>query len=422
MIQDRVLSRTATISVIGLGYIGLHVAIACARAGFKTIGIDIDKKKVNDMIHHMSHVPGVCDSDVAHHNLSVIDDYNSVKYADATFICVPTPLTRNREPDLSHLISATRGVSESLHREQLVAVESTSYPGTTREIVLPILETSGLAVGHDFYLAVSPERIDPGNPIYTLWNTPKLVGGMTPGCTSIAHLVYSQICNRVIPVSTPEVAEMAKVLENAFRNVNIAFINEVAMLCDQMKIDVKSAIDAAATKPFGFMPFYPGAGVGGHCIPIDPLYLLWKARSCGFNLRLLELSDEINSSMPQYVVSKVTNRLNERRRPVKDARILILGITYKRDIEDVRESPAFKIIDLLQGMGAKVQYHDPYIPEIKINNETLLSISLSEDLLRDSDCVVIATDHSYYEYEWLVNNSTLLVDVRMFGQGGPSYG
>ena len=418
MIIDMIRNKTATICILGLGYVGLHVATAFARTGFKTIGIDIDKKKINDITSGLLDIPGSQCSDMRNDNLSVTGDFKSLEYADASIICVPTPLSRGREPDLSPIVSATRQISKYLHREQLVLLESTSYPGTTREVILPILESNGLTVGRDYYLAMSPERIDPSNPVYNIRNTPKLVGGMTRDCTAIARLLYRQICDKVIPVSTPEVAEMAKLLENTFRNINIAFVNEVAMLCDCLNIDIKSAIDAAASKPFGFMRFYPGPGVGGHCIPIDPLYLLWKARSKDFNLRLVELADEINASMPRYAVLKITNKLAQRARPVKDARILIVGITYKRDTNDIRESPALEIMKILQATGANVEYHDPYVPEIKVNDETLTSVKSLEDSLRNSDCVVLATDHSCYDYEWLASNSSLFIDLKLFGQGG----
>lgn len=412
MLDAKILSKTAKIAIIGLGYIGLPLAVEFSKVGFKTIGIDLDKRKVENIGNRSPHVLDVAADDLKTDKLSATTDFNNLRDVDVSIVCVPTPLTETKKPDLSYIISATKKIAGYLHSGQLVVLESSSYPGTTRQVVLPVLETSGLKLGKDFYLVVSPERIDPGNKRYGVKNIPKLVGGMTADCTAIGKLLYSQLCDEVTVVSSPEIAEMAKIFENSFRNVNIALVNELAMLCDRMNIDTKEAIDAAATKPFGFMPFYPGPGIGGHCIPVDPLYLVWIAKRFGARMRLIELSDEINSFMPNYAVSKIEDALNRQGKRIKNAAILILGITYKKDMNDIRESPALKIMELLQEKKAKVHYNDPYIDKIEVNGKSINSTDLSEALLQESDCVVIATDHSCYDYRWIAENSNILEDLR----------
>ena len=410
MLEQRILNRTANVAIIGLGYVGLPLAIDFCKAGFNTIGIDIDERRVKSIKNHCSYILDVTNSDLNNYKLSATTDFASLKNVDISIICVPTPLLETKEPDMSYIIAASQKIGEYLHSGQMVALESTSYPGTTREIVMPILETSGLILGKDFYLVVSPERIDPGNKRYILKNTPKLVSGITSDCTHIGELLYGQLCDEVIIASSPEIAEMAKIFENSFRNVNIALVNELAMLCDRMNIDTREVIDAAATKPFGFMSFYPGPGIGGHCIPVDPLYLTWIAKRFDNSMRLVELSDEINSYMPNYAVSKIEDALGKRGKSVENATILILGVTYKKDTNDIRESPALKIMELLQGKGAMIYYNDPYLDKVTIGGKSIHSMELTEALLHESDCIVIATNHSCYDYKWLVKSSNILVD------------
>jgi UDP-N-acetyl-D-glucosamine dehydrogenase len=412
MLDTKIVSKTAKIAIVGLGYVGLPLAVEFSKAGFKTIGIDIDEGKIETITSGSSYMLDVTAEDLKDIKLSATTDFKNLEDVDISIICVPTPLSETKEPDLSYVISAAKKVAEYLHHDQFVVLESTVYPGVTREVVLPILETSGLKVGEDFSLVFSPERSDPGNKRYNIKNTTKLVSGITARCTAIGKLLYSQLCDEVIPTTSPEIAEMAKLFENSFRNVNIALVNELAMLCDRMGIDTKEVIDAAATKPFGFFPFYPGPGVGGHCIPIDPLYLTWIAKRFDTRLSLIELSDRINNLMPDYAVSKIEDTLNERGKSIKRATILILGITYKKDVNDVRESPALKIVGILQGKGVKIYYNDPYINQIEVNENFISSVELSEALLQGSDCVVIATDHSCYDYKWVVKNSNILVDLR----------
>ncbi|MBA7649542.1 UDP-N-acetyl-D-glucosamine 6-dehydrogenase [subsurface metagenome] len=325
---------------------------------------------------------------------------------------MPTPLTKSKEPDLSYVTQESEEISRCLQPGQLVILESTTYPGTTREVVLPILERSGLKAGQDFYLAYSPERIDPGNKKYSIRNTPKIVGGIEPQSTKLTELLYRQVAEVVVPVSCPEVAEMTKVFENVFRNVNIALVNELAQLCHHMGINVWEVIDAASTKPFGYMPFYPGPGIGGHCIPLDPYYLASKARDYDFHTRFIELAAEINERMPYYVTSRIMEALNTRGKSLNDARVLVLGIAYKKDVEDLRESPSLKLIQLLREKGAKVSYNDPYIAKIQISEDTLTSVELTEEHLSRADCVVIATDHSHYDYQYIADKASLIFDAR----------
>ena len=415
MLQDKIKNRTATVSIIGLGYVGLPLALESMKCGFDTIGIDIDRGKINRAIRESLDISREANTDCWQSKFTTTDNLDVLHSCDVIVICVPTPLTTTKDPDLSHVVSVVKKIGEHLHKEQLVILESTTYPGTTREVVLPILEDSGLVVGKDFYLVFSPERIDPGNAGYPLTNVPKVIGGITSDCTEMATLYYKQIFDRVIPVLSTEEAEMVKMLENTFRSVNIALVNELAMYCNLANINIVNVINAAATKPFGFMPFYPGPGVGGHCIPIDPLYLTWLSRKQGLPLQLVETSDQINRNMPQYSAIRVERALSEHGKDIKDSNILVLGVAYKRDSDDIRESPSLEIIKILKTKGAVIQYHDPYVNDIVVNGETLLSVKLSKDSLQDKDCVIIATNHSCYDYTWLLSKCDLLLDLRIFG-------
>ena len=415
--------------MIGLGYVGLPLAAEFAKSGFAVTGIEVDKVKVKKLRQGHSYVDDVdakeLDDLVQKGLLQATTDFRFLRQMDTISICVPTPLRKTKDPDISYILSAAREIKKHLHKDQLVVLESTTYPGTTDELVLPELEESGLKVGRDFYLAFSPERVDPGNKIYTTRNTPKVIGGMTPKCTQIAVALYQQAIEKVIPLSSTRSAEMVKLLENTFRAINIGLANEVALMCDRLGIDVWEVIDAAATKPFGFMPFYPGPGLGGHCIPIDPLYLSWKLKSLNYNARFIELASEINTSMPFHVVSKVADALNRHKKSVNGSKILILGVAYKKDVTDVRESPALDIIKLLQQKGAEVRYSDPHVPVLILEDgESLTSMDLffnhalsasSRASLRaaeEFDCMIIVTDHSAFDYETLVKRAQLVVDTR----------
>jgi len=417
-LQERIQNRTTPVAVIGLGYVGLPLAVEVASAGFPVTGIDVDAAKVASLHAGRSYVGDVPDGRlrilVSKRRLAATTDYGALRDAEVILICVPTPLTRSKEPDLSYVRDAAEGIARHLRPGRLVVLESTTYPGTTEEVVRPILERSGLRAGEDFALAFSPERIDPGNQRYRIREVPKVVGGLSPVCTALAQTFYAQFIDRVVPVSSPTVAEMVKVYENVFRNVNIALVNELALLCDRMGLDVWEVIEAASTKPYGFMPFYPGPGIGGHCIPIDPYYLAAKAREYDFHVRFIELAAAVNDSMPYYVVSKTTTALGAHGRPLRGARTLVLGVAYKKDVPDARESPALKIIELLEKRGAMVRYHDPHIPQVSLPNpgETLCSVPLTDEVLEWADCVIIATDHSDVDYERVVRRARLIVDTR----------
>jgi len=416
MLQQRILSKTARPAVIGLGYVGLPLVVEFAKAGFNVIGIDVDKNKVDALNRGQSYIGDVANREILEIHkagrLTASIDYNILKLADTINICVPTPLRKTKDPDISYIIAAAEEICKNLKKGQLIILESTTYPGTTEEILLPMLEAKGLKVGKDIYLAFSPERVDPGNKKYNTKNMPKVVGGMTAECTKMAQTLYEQIIDKVIPVSSTRVAEMAKLLENTFRAVNIGLINEIAQMSNKMGIDVWEVIEAASSKPFGFMKFYPGPGIGGHCIPLDPLYLSWKSKLNGFNPRFIELASEVNSSMPEHVVSKIADALNERKKSVSGSKILILGVAYKKDVGDVRESPALDIIKLLQKKGAEILYNDPYVPQLKFDGVKLQSSDLNGALLGSIDCTVIVTDHGMYNYDWIIANSCLLVDTR----------
>ncbi len=409
--------RTARISVLGLGYVGLPLAVAFAEAGYRVHGVDPDSRKIETLQRGESHIQDVPSEQIARlvksGNLESSTDFSSLAEADAVSICVPTPLRKTGDPDLSYILNATESLGKYMHPNMVVVLESTTYPGTTREILLPQLgEQKGLSAGEDFFLAFSPERVDPGRKDWTTLNTPKVIGGITLACSEVAATWYRQALKSVVEVTSAEVAEMAKLLENTFRMINIGLVNEMAMMCEKLGVDVWEVIDAAATKPFGFMKFTPGPGLGGHCIPIDPLYLSWKLRALNYTARFIELASEINTGMPRYVVGKVQDALNERSKALKGSRVLVLGVAYKPDIDDLRESPALDVMGLLEQKGALVQYHDPYIPSVYHDGIGKDSVTELMEVVRSSDCVVIVTNHSSYDYPELLKNASLIVDTR----------
>ena len=416
-LKEKIVRHKAKIGVIGLGYVGLPLAMEFSKAGFDVTGIEIDKDKVRMINRGESYIQDVKQSEleelVKNNKLKATMDFSVLKKMDAVSICVPTPLRKTKDPDISYIISAVEEVAKYLRPGQLVILESTTYPGTTREVILPRLEARNLQVGKDFFLVFSPERVDPGNKIYTIRNTPKIVSGITKKCTSIAVTLYEQIIDEVVPVSTTESAEMVKLLENTFRIVNVGLVNEIALICDRLKLDTWEVIDAAATKPFGFMPFYPGPGLGGHCVPVDPHYLSWKLKALNFYARFIELAGEINIKMPEFLVSKIDAALNERKKSIKGSKILILGVAYKSNVSDIRESPALDVMRLLKERGGKVLYNDPYVPQV----EGLKSIPLTGSSLRNADCVVITTAHSDYDYKQIVENARLVIDSRNATKG-----
>jgi len=422
MIENRPLfskldDLSAQIAVLGLGYVGLPLATVLAEAGYDVVGIDPDQSKVDALNRGTSYIDDVETSQVKKlveaGSLRGTTDFSEVKDADAVSICVPTPLRKTRDPDLSYIISVAESIAPYMHPEMVVVLESTTYPGTTRELLLPkLIEGRNLIVGEDFYLAFSPERVDPGREDWTTKNTPKVVGGITQTCTMMAAKFYQGAMDSVVPVATAEVAEMTKLLENTFRMVNIGLVNEIAIMCDRMGINVWDVIDAAATKPFGFMKFTPGPGLGGHCIPIDPLFLSWKLRSLNYTARFIDLASEINTGMPRYVVSKVQQALNDQGKALRGSRVLVLGAAYKPDIDDVRESPALDVIGLLQQSGSVVNYHDPYIPELQTDDLSLTSVPDLIKAVAESDCVVIITNHSQYDYQAIYNKAQCIMDTR----------
>ena len=413
---ERIESRTATVGVIGLGYVGLPLAVEFARAGFRVVGYDVSERVVgliNDGGSHIADVPATAVAAlVTEGRLTATTDAAQLGQVDAISIAVPTPLAKTRDPDMSYVLSATETVAANARRGQVIILESTTYPGTTRELLQPALEARGLVIGEDVFLAFSPERVDPGNEKWTTKNTPKVVGGITPACSEVAASLYAACIDTVVPVSSPEAAELTKLLENTFRSVNIAMVNEMAIVCDKLGVNVWEVIEAAATKPFGFMRFTPGPGIGGHCIPLDPHYLAWKMRTLNYKTRFIDLASEINSEMPAFVVEKVADALNDERKAVNGSHVLIIGVAYKRDIDDVRESPALDIIRLLEELGAEVSYHDPYVPTFQEDGMRHESVALSDDVLKRSDAVVIVTDHGSIDYQRLVNRSALIVDTR----------
>jgi len=413
---DRIRTRKARIGVIGLGYVGLPLAVEFARRGFDVSGFDVDESKTSQINAGTSYIPDVPQAElnevVKAGRLRGTSKMADLAGMDVVDICVPTPLRKTKDPDLSYVVKAVEAVAETLKAGQLIILESTTYPGTTDEVVQPMLESKGLKGDVDFFLAFSPERVDPGNPTFNTRNIPKIVGGMGATSTEAAALLYGAIVSTVIKVSSTRVAEMVKLLENTFRAVNIGMVNELALMCHKMDIDVWEVIDAAKTKPFGFMPFYPGPGLGGHCIPIDPYYLSWKARQNGFECRFIELAGHVNSAMPDYVVERVADALNTVRKSINGSRIHLLGVAYKRDVNDMRESPALDVIELLEKRGAKITYTDPYVPVLRHAGRNLTSIDLDKAVTARPDCAVICTDHAVFTYDGLVSSGVLIVDTR----------
>lgn len=417
-ILDRIASREAQIGVVGMGYVGLPLAVAFAQDGFRVLGVDVNPDKVEALNRGESYVEDV-PSDVLQPlvesgQLRASTDYAALADVDAISICVPTPLRKTKDPDISYIIDSTENIVQHLKpgKGPLIILESTTYPGTTDEVILPRLEQEGLEVGRDFFLAFSPERIDPGRTDYTVRTTPKVIGGVTPDCLDVSVALYGTVVDQPVAVSSTATAEMVKLLENTFRAVNIGLVNEVALMCDRLGLNVWEVVDAAATKPYGFMPFFPGPGLGGHCIPIDPHYLSWKLRTLNYTARFIELAAEVNSHMPDYVVGKVADGLNDERKAINGSKILILGVAYKKNVSDVRESPALDVIVLLQERGADVSYHDPYVPYVQIEDQTLNSADLTPEALAEADCVVVITDHSSFDWDWIAEHSRLLVDTR----------
>src|SRR6476620_11486158 len=410
ILRRKIETHQAQVGVVGLGYVGLPLVVEFAQAGFCVTGIDVQQSKIKAIGEGRSYIPDVTTADVMAFTkagkLDATTDFAIVKELDTINICVPTPLRKTKDPDMSYIVSAVEAIAKHLHKGMLIVLESTTYPGTTDEVVQPILEATGLKAGVDFFIAFSPERVDPGNPNFQTHNVPKVVGGLTAECAQLAGALYGSAIETIVPVSSTRVAEMVKLLENTFRAVNIGLVNELALMCDRMNIDVWEVVDAAKTKPFGFMAFYPGPGLGGHCIPIDPFYLSWKAKQTGFDPRFIELAGHINGSMPHYVVEKVADALNTKRKSINGSNILIAGVAYKRDIDDMRESPALDVMGLLRDKGANVSYVDPYVPEVharewsgrvEIRSEDPSSISYSR-----YDCVVIVTDHKTFDYDTMV--------------------
>ena len=413
---ERFRARRATVGVVGLGYVGLPLAIVLGEAGYRVIGVDRDPEKIGKLQQGQSYIEDI-PQDVLRKlvddgRLTATTDFAALASADGVSICVPTPLRKTGDPDLSFIVSSAQALRPVLHRGMVIILESTSYPGTTRELVLPELEAGGLRVGEDIFLAFSPERVDPGRKDWTTKNTPKVIGGVTPVCTEVAASMYESAMTTIVRVSSSEVAEMTKLLENTFRAVNIAMVNEMALMCDRLGIDVWEVIEAAASKPFGFMRFTPGPGLGGHCIPIDPLYLSWKLKQVKYNARIIELASEINTNMPRFVVSRVQDALNERGKPLKGARLLVLGVAYKPDISDVRESPSLDVIGLLRAKGATVEYYDPHVPSIEHEGWGLRSVPDLDEASRRADCVVVITNHSSVDYRRLAETASLVFDSR----------
>ncbi len=413
-LENKIRSRRAQVGIVGLGYVGLPLAVELAGAGFHVTGIDVSEAKtqrVNLADSYVGDVPSEALAPLVESgNLRATTDFSVIRELDTINICVPTPLRKTKDPDMSYIQSACQEIAKYFHPGMLVILESTTYPGTTDEVLLPMLTQPGMEVGRDFFLCFSPERVDPGNPQFQTANIPKVVGGSTPVCTELGRLFYSQALQKVVPVSSTRVAEMVKLLENTFRMINIGLVNEMALMCDSIGINVWEVIDAAATKPFGFMPFYPGPGLGGHCIPIDPFYLSWKTKQAGIEARFIELAGYINGQMPHFVVDKVRDALNTSAKPVRGSRIHIMGVAYKRNIDDVRESPALDVMLLLKRLGATISYSDPHVPALHLDGGDL--VAQPEEAVAAADCVVIITDHSAFNYKALVERAALIVDTR----------
>ncbi len=424
-LQGKITSKNARVGIIGLGYVGLPLAVEFAGAGFTVVGIDIDEKKVTALNRGESYIQDIPTSVLAplvkSGKLKGTTDFAAVAELDTINICVPTPLRKTKDPDMSYIVNACQEIAKHFHPGMLVILESTTYPGTTNELMLPMFERADMKVGEEFFMCFSPERVDPGNPNFQTRNIPKVVGGITPACTKLGATFYQQALETVVSVGSTRVAEMVKLLENTFRMINIGLVNEMAMLCDRMGIDVWEVIEAAATKPFGFMPFYPGPGLGGHCIPIDPFYLSWKTKQAGIEARFIELAGYINGNMPHFVVDKIQNALNEHAKPLKGSRVHILGVAYKRDIDDVRESPALDIIHLLGKRGASVTYSDPFVPKLHADGVVPeMSAVDANQGSAEADCVVIVTDHKGFDYSRIVERANLIVDTRNALKGNAS--
>jgi UDP-N-acetyl-D-glucosamine dehydrogenase len=411
---ERIERRDIVFGIVGLGYVGLPLAVELARAGYRVLGYDVNQRVVEGLNAGRSHVKDVTDEQLREigDRFTATADADRLGEADAISICVPTPLSKFKDPDVSFIVAATESVKRTLRPGQAIILESTTYPGTTREILLPALESTGLKVGSDFFLAFSPERVDPGNPHFGTRNTPKVVGGITPDCCRVAVALYQPAIDTLVPVSTTEAAELVKLLENTFRSVNIGLVNEMAIVCDKLGVDVWEVIEAASTKPFGFMKFLPGPGLGGHCIPIDPHYLAWKMRGLNYKTRFIDLAGELNTEMPVFWVRKVTEALNDRGRAVRGAVILVLGVAYKRDIDDIRESPALDIIRLLEQQGARVSYHDPHVSAFSENGHEYRSVALTPSALEAADCVLVVTDHAAIDFHLVKRHARVAVDTR----------
>lgn len=413
---ERLKSGDVTVGVIGLGYVGLPLAVEIAQSGLRAIGFDVQDSVVESINAGRTHIQDLTDADVKavveSGKLEATTDMARLSECDAISICVPTPLSKTRDPDVSHVVAATRAVAAALRVGQLVVLESTTYPGTTREVMLPALQATGLEVGRDFFLCFSPERVDPGNEVWKTRNTPKVIGGITPACSEAGDALYGHFIDTMVPVSSAEAAEMVKILENTFRSVNIGLVNETALIADRLGVDVWEVINAAATKPFGFMKFTPGPGLGGHCIPVDPHYLAWKMRTLDYRTRFIELASEINAEMPEFVASKVRDALNKQKKAVNGSRVLVLGVAYKRDVDDVRESPALDIMRLLEADGAAVNFHDPLVAEVSEDGRTWRSVELTAECVRGADTVLIVTDHTQVDYAMVLDEARSVVDTR----------
>jgi UDP-N-acetyl-D-glucosamine dehydrogenase len=415
-ILGRIASKQARVAVIGLGYVGLPLAVEFAHARLRVTGIEVDARKVEAIkagSSYLGDVPAAAVAELVRGGwLSATTDPAVLQDTDAAIICVPTPLSKSRDPDISFIVASADNIMRYAHRDMLVVLESTTYPGTTDELLLSRIVSAGFQVGKEFFLAFSPERVDPANPVYGVRNTPKVIGGVTPMCTRVATALYRNAVDQLVPVSSTRAAEMVKLLENTFRAVNIGLVNEMALICNKLGLDIWEVVEAASTKPYGFMPFYPGPGLGGHCLPIDPLYLSWKLKTLRYSTRFIELADDVNTHMPDHVVDRVSDALNSFRKAVNGSRVLILGVAYKRNVNDVRESPAFEIMQLLMERGAQVSYHDPYVPHLSQDRFSLDSIEMDDAALASADCVVIVTDHSSYDWPRVVACAQLVVDTR----------
>ena len=415
-LREKILSKKAQIGVVGVGYAGLPLAMEFARSGFKVHGIDVDDEKVKDLNEGKSHIEDVKD-DILQFAIragcfEAHSDYEVVSQLDCVILCVPTPLRQTKDPDISYIVNAAQAVKKHLHKDMLIVLQSTTYPGTTEEVVRAEFESENVQIGKDLFLGFSPERIDPGNLKYTIKNTPKIVGGITPQCTEMAKTLYEQVIDRVIPVSSAAAAEMVKLLENTFRAVNIGLVNEIAIMCEKLGISVWEVIEAAASKPFGFMPFFPGPGLGGHCIPIDPLYLSWKLKMLNYNARFIELASEVNTQMPEYCVYRIVGVLNRNQKCVNGTKVLLIGLTYKQDVSDVRESPALDIMRLLENGGAQVDYSDPYVAQLSVDDVVKKSVSLEPATIQEYDLLVMVTSHSDFDYAMIQKSAQLIFDAR----------